>query len=57
MSDRYEWNCVHAETATAEAAITRLIRSLRKRGVEISKEEIEAARRSASAHAVYQNFG
>jgi len=57
MSDKYENSLVYAECETAEAAITRLVRSLRARGIEVRLEEIEAARRSASQLATHRYFG
>lgn len=57
MSDKYEHSLVSAECETAEAAIKRLVRSLRARGIEVRPEEVEAARRSASWLAIHRYFG
>lgn len=57
MSNKYENELVDRECETADAAIERLVETLRSRGVRVADKEIKEARRAASMNAVMRYFG
>ncbi|MEQ1934772.1 MAG: hypothetical protein ABL962_13005 [Fimbriimonadaceae bacterium] len=57
MSDRMEWNEIRRAKETASAAVRKLTRTLKKKGVTLSQEEVNEAKASARKYIIHVHFG